>query len=252
MATAGTAAVFTLLEMESRDSSISGNDEPGAEGTFQIGGRSPFDCTLTVGALDSGVSVTCVVETSPDGDDDTWTELTNFDGAKTATGTTSKTSLSIPAGHKVMKGRISSISGGEAWVEISAEAPFLDPTVQDDKDLLGKELRQFSDGLNRIVEQAEEDVLHQAIGVDRFGHIDADLMVPQANDRMRRAIARQADYLLRKHKLERASDETTLGALERMGELADGIDVILRPMVDNLMVWRGRGSVNVEARRGRR
>lgn len=236
-----TSAVYTLLEMAERDTTTDANDDVD-EGEFEIGGRKTWDLELVVGHLGSGDDVQVVVETSPNGEDDTWSTLHDF-GTVNSSGTTDASNKTVPDEHLygVMKARVASVTG-TAWVECRATSPFLDPASAGDKNLLSKSVREFGDGLTRLVERAEQDVIEHAIGTTDLGKLEANLTKKTSRDRVRRAIARQAEHLLAKHRLERSSETEDIQAAVSHPELADGLDVLLNPILDDsgLMVWRGR------------
>ncbi len=147
--------VFELLGFAKRTAT-----EDGA--AFPTGGRTRWTLTLEVARLSAGGSVTVVVEASPTGADDSWSELESF-GVQAATGEVERTStadqspdFSVTRRDRFFRGRVTAIVG-DATCRLSAQAPFLD-LVPEDLALVSKELREFAD-VERVLRRAEEDVL---------------------------------------------------------------------------------------------
>lgn len=236
-----TAAVYTLLRMAERDGTLASDEDP-TEGVFEVGGRTSWDFTITVSAFRGGSdSVTVEVESSPTGEDeDSWEQVTDFDGSKTTEGETTK-SVTLAAGEEYLRARVTSITG-TVWCEVTGSSRFLDPNSAGLNQWVSKKVREYSDGKTRLIERAEQDVVNRAVGTSPLGKLEADLTRPDALDIMRRAIAAQAEHQLQRELLQRSGDSSALVTLREMGELADELDDILQDILDDegLHVWRGR------------
>lgn len=234
-----TAAVYTLFDMAER----SGTEESWSAPTGQ---RTGWTAELQVGALESGGSVTVALESSPNGLEGSWDELTEFGGAKSSEGETEESTgdgdFSVSVRERYLRGRIKDHTG-KFTIQLLAWAPFLDPTDSTDKNLLSQELRQWSDGLTRTVEKAERDVLSLLKLDPVTGELDLALNLHDAHGEIRQMIAEQAEWLFHLHELRgRAKSEpSALVSLREAPDTAPGI----MDRVDDLVpvshrAWRGR------------
>lgn len=210
---------------------------------FDIGGRTSWTFTLDVAAVDT--SVTVVVEAAAKGDDD-WATLYSF-GAKTTTAETvvvyTAATTSAPANftvqpwHRYLR---ASVTAGDATLSVAAACAFLDPTVTADKALLSKELREWTDGLTRAVEQAEADVL-ELCKPSASGALSIDVNAWGASTSLRRAIAKQADWLYGTHMLGRSTEPAAQVSLRERATMAPGVSgMVGQYLPGNVGVWRGR------------
>jgi hypothetical protein len=218
---------------------------------FAVGGRSRWDITLNVPYVSPGGGMTLIIEETGSPSDEFWTTLTSF----TITGPGSPTKTTTPAAAeppttpdftvnpvtmRYFRARITAIAG-TVLAEVTAVAPFFDIYNTDHWDLVVKELRDWKDGRERIIQRAEDDVLDLVLSDIASGTLDYDLTAPGAADRIRGQIAIQAEYLLRKSQLERSLDPSSIVTLREMGELAPGIVQVIgkdRPTATG--VWYGR------------
>lgn len=217
--------------------------------SFAIGGRTRWTLKLQVGALASGGSVTVKVRAAPIDDDDYFEDLVSF-GAVSSAGTTTKThgsDFTVQPYHKYLRvERAASAQTGDAVYGVTGTAPFLDPALPTDTDLLSKQLREWDDGLTRTVEQAERDVRALMLDSDRdlaaLGVLDVDLTVEDAYAELRQTIAEQADWLYERYRLLYVdrSDGARKTAREMDDVKPDVVDRLrkLRPVTAT--VWRGR------------
>lgn len=237
-----TPFVHTLLPFDTY-----GDTEPGdVEGMGQATvGRTRWDFTLEVASV---TSVTVVIQGSAVGDDDEYTTLGTFNGGAIATaGTYTLTSyggtpdFTVESYHEWLRAKVTAQTG-DATVEVTAAAAFVDPTVADDKNLLRKELREWSDGLTRTVEDAERVVralllsdVHAGAGVLAIRN------VASAYDEVRGAVAKQADWLYGREMLAREKSAAAAGALRRMPETAPAVLSGIRRIQPNVAAyWLGR------------
>jgi len=239
-----TAAVYSLFPLFERSGTTEGL-------SFETGRRTTWSVTLRVAQLASSGSVTVALEASPTGEDDDWTSLSTFGGAKSSTGSTTITTaaedFTVTDRDRFLRAEVTAATGDYS-IEVTASSAFLDPTVTADKALLSKELRNWSDGLTRTVERAERDVLgllkHQDQALAALGILDVDLHAYDAYGEIREMIAEQADWLGTRADLQRAAlkgDGPAAVTLRGMGDRAPG----LMDRVNNLRrtrarSWRGR------------
>lgn len=237
-----TTAVYQLLRVREHEDSTAIDDHPD-EGLFQVGERSKWDFALELQRMDAGVTLEVVIETSPTGDDDSWSELVSFGSVTDTTGDPiTKNDQAIDAGEQYVKARPKTLTGGDATFGVTASSPFFRPTTSDD-DLLSQALRELNvDDRIRLVERAEAMVLDTAIGRDRLGKLEADLTETDSLGRIRRAIARQAEHLHMRDKLSTSREASALVSLREMSEMAeDARELVARLLPhDGAFVWRGR------------
>lgn len=247
---------------------------PVTGGVVPLGGRTTLTAELAVGAVTGTLDV--VLEASPDGTEVTYRTLATLSAV--APGVVSKstpTDIVLLPHDRLVRARVTTITS--ATFEVKLIAPWVDPAV--DGTLFSKELRSFADGFARLVGEAEETVMAELmprqrpavalfprtgmpIGrtftpevVDSYNAaqgeaiagqplpllLDADLTLPGFRDTIRRAIARQAEHLFRRHKLGQRDDAAALVTLRTLSEKAPGLMAELaRYRSETLTVWRGR------------
>lgn len=237
-----TTAVYQLLRMAEHEDTTDINDLE-EEGIFQTGDRTEWDFTLELQRMDAGVTLEVVVESSPTGDDDSWSEVVSFGSLTDTTGDpVTKLDQTVERGEQYLKARVKTLTGGNATCGVRASAPFFRPGTADD-DLLTQSLRELNlDDRARLIERAEAMVMDTAIGRDRFGKLDCDLTEPDALGRMRRAIARQAEHLHQRDQLSTSREPSAMVNLREMGEMADDARELVGTLTphDGARVWRGR------------
>ena len=149
-----TPFVHTLLPFDTYEAGASDTEGAGQA----TAGRTRWTFTLEVAEV---TSVTVVIQGAAVDDDDEYTTLGTFNsGAIASTGTytlTSPTDFTVQPYHEYLRAKVTAQTG-DATVRVVASAPFVDPTISADKDLVSKALREWDDGLVRTVEQAERDV----------------------------------------------------------------------------------------------
>lgn len=237
-----TTAIYQLLRVREHEDTTAQDEDP-VEGTFQVGDRATWDFTMQLQRMDAGVTLEVVIETSPTGDDDSWSELVSFGSVTDTTGDPiTKNDQTVDAGEEYMKARTKTLTGGNATFGVQATAAFFRPGTEDE-DLLTQALRELNTtDRTRLIERAEQMVLDTAIGRDNFGKLRADLTEPDSLGRIQRAIARQAEHLHQRDKLAGSREASALVSLREMGEMADDARNLVGALMehDGARVWRGR------------
>jgi hypothetical protein len=251
-----------------------------------LAGRTRWTATLRVGVIEVAGSLDVVLEASATDADDSYETLAAFPQA-TADGTASLASFAtapavadftVQPWHRTLRARATAQTGDVTW-EVEAAAPFVYVSVKTDPDaaMLSKELREFIDGLARLVNRAEEDVLSAILRAERGAYtshplsysdnpwkpsiveylslperealsdaiqavaLDIDLTIPGVGDAMRAAIVAQAEHLFRRHKLERSESATAAVTLRDFPLLSREALPKLRPYrPERASIWRGR------------
>lgn len=235
-----TPFVYTLLPFDER-----GATELTEGGHFPTAGRTRWDFTLQVASV---TSVTVVIQGAPVDDDDHFTTLGTFNaGAITAAGSYALTSygaspnFTVQPYHEYLRAKVTAQTG-DAVLEVTGAAAFLDPSVAADTALLGQRLRGWSDGLTRTVERAERDVWAMILHPDRdlaaHGWLDPFLTTATARGQIREMIAEQADWL---EAMSKAVDDGNGKALaDWPDEKPNLLDRIAKLRPAERAVWRGR------------
>lgn len=231
-----TSAIYRILPQGARETTEETEE-------FPVGDRRRWVFTLTISRLSSGGSVQVKLYTSPDGLNE-WTMVHDFTSLAEADLTDSPwvKELTLPAGDKYLKASVVA-HVGNYYLELLGASPFLDPYSPTDLLLLPKRLREYDDGLVRIVEDAEDDVL-QYLDKDVNGILQANLARPDSLDHMRAAVAIQADWQFQKDQLSRSKDKKDAGAAAKMGRYHSAVPDRLAALVPvgepGPTIWLGR------------
>lgn len=239
-----TSARYTLLPLGER------TDVVEAPSRFPTLRRDDWNARLRV--LEVGTSVEIKVQGSYWGNDDAdWVDLF----AKTYNAT--ETDLlekgadwdTDPGSDFAWLRAIVPSHDGEYVAEVVAWSPIFSPSTREgDLELLTKELRE---GLNsrdraRVIYLAESMILTRKLDQDDRGTLRAAapeaLTTPLALTSLKRAIALQADYLLRRELLANSEEPSALVTLRKQGEFAEGVDDLLKPFLSDVggLRWRHR------------
>ncbi len=185
-----TSAIYRLLPVAARDTT----EETGA---FPIVSRAEWIFTLRTLRLAAGASFQVKIQGSPDGSVD-WEDLHDY-GTVDAAALAADPSpwvkhLSIAGEQKYLRANVAAASG-ESTFELLAEARYLDPYNAGHQQQLTQRVRNYDDGLVRLVEAAEDAVL-QYLEKDINGilqaTVDAEgggLARPDALDHIQAAVA---------------------------------------------------------------
>lgn len=215
---------------------------------FRTGGRTDWDFTFDVQALDGVTGLTVRIEASPTGNADAEYD-TIHEAALSAESTTVVSSgfsgRAINARDVYVRAIVASVTGtGHYVLRVFGAARWLDPTDNSpDLLLLRRELRSWDDtgtgeGRVRLVERAEADVLQRLRqGVDGELRL-ADLNRTDALETMKQAIALQAEHLLKGEMLRQSRGPETAEAVARMPRYAPDLDRVLAGVM-----WAGTGSI---------
>lgn len=213
---------------------------------FQLGRRTKWKATLRVGRLSVGGSITVVLETNPTLNSTDWVQVLAFP-AISAEGETERTSYKkadptssdfvLDATDKWIRARISAITGLVS-AEVTLEGKFLDLAETPENMLVTQEIREWDDGGDRLMRQAEADVLHLLICEKSTGILNLNLEEPTVHERIQQEIARQAAHLFRREKLGRSEDPTAMATLRTMSRDAPGLCRNLLP--GGGVIWLGR------------
>ncbi len=229
---------------------------------IMTGERTRWKAELRVAAITGAAEV--VLEISPTAASGAWTQIATF-GAVSAIGTTKLDSTKDSSDFTTqvtdrdifLRARLATI-GTDVTFDVVVDAPFLDWTFAEDLRLLPKELRNWEDGLERTVEQAETDVVlllakapttvEQAsedlfaapiITPDPLGvqirqdaprgiAFDADLTIRGVGKAIKFEIARQATHLYTRHRLSTDGSHEAQRTWRNLGHLAPGLGKSLR------------------------
>lgn len=233
-----TAALYTLLPLQDRAATIDGPHFPTARRT---------DWTLTFRAARVGDSLTLKVQASPFGTTDAdWSDrhVVSFTSAGNEEVSGSDLDAAFSESDVLVRGIVSAAEG-EHTAEITARAPFFDPTDSTHAHLISKADRTREE-LPRLAEIAENRVLTQALDAREDGRLMADLRSPIAGELIRRAIADQVTLEAKRLDLMESSEagDAYTGAGSRLPILADGVTDTLAPILgvaEGAVVWTGRG-----------
>lgn len=237
-----TSAIYRLLP-------IAGRDITEVTDAFPIVGRADWTFTLRTLRLGAGGSFQLIIEGSPDGSIE-WEELHDF-GTVNAAALSSDPSpwvqhLSIAGEHKYLRSNLAA-SVGDNIQELLGESRYLDPYNAAHQQQLTQRVRNYDDGLVRLVEAAEDAVL-QYLEKDINGILQAcvdaeggGLARLDALDHIQAAIALQAEWLFQKEELGKSKDSGDIEALEAMGRYHPSVGDRLRAVSARAATtWRGR------------
>lgn len=239
-----TSAIYRLLPIGERDATELTDG-------FPVVGRKEWTFKLVTSRLASGGSFQVTIDGSPDGSIE-WEELYDF-GTVNAAAIASIASpwekhLSIGPEHKYIRANLAAATGANI-MELLAEGRYLSPYEKLHVLQLTQRVRQYDDGLVRLVEAAEDDVL-QYMGKDINGILQAcssaengGLARPDALDHVQAAIALQAEWLFQVEELGRSKDASDVEALGKMGRYHPSVSNRLAAvMTDETggLVWLGR------------
>lgn len=233
------AGTYTLLGLEERS-------ETGEGHAFPTGRRTRWDFVYRIPSA-TATTVEVEVETSPTGENGAWTSRHTFttrDGTKAHRVQTygTEADFQVEESDLWIRANVTALSGGEATMELVGAAPFFDARDESpDLDLLSQKLASWDGGRERIVAQAEADVLEQKVGLESQGRLPSAINDPAAAGRIRRAIQRQAEWEYQKHRLRRSNEASAMVTLREMGDFDPGVDAMLAPVLDeDPGVWLGR------------
>lgn len=187
---------------------------------MQMGGRKNWTFTLRVTSFPTAGSAEVVIEAIPYGGLETdWTQLTSFgvqSGPVEIIKRFPEDYTLTPYKYTFIRAHILPSIKGLAIMEVRAEAPFFDLGDAEHEMMLSKELRSWEDGVDRIVDQSEEEIIDDIIGTVWNGELALDLQKVGATEVVRREIALQAEHNKRRAVLERSGDPAALVSLRNM------------------------------------
>ncbi len=249
-----------------------------SSGAFPLGGRTRWTTELRVARIAG--SLTVVHEVSSTADDGDWITVATF-GPITTTGKTTLEGTGEAGGagqYGILitdrdvyhRGRITQCTGDVVF-DLAASAPVIDWNHPPDLAILTKELRSWGDGVERMLREAELDVLRLLVrrpallqrGADGYapeivssgdpadyeaaagqpaGLVwDCNPTLPGFAEALRLEIATQAEHLFQKEKLRRSSEPSSLVTWREMGPLAPQLGRRLEPYrPTGRTIWRGR------------
>ena len=254
-----TSAFYRLLPMAQRTKTLDGE-------AFHTVGRRSWQLSLFLMRLASGGSAQVIVEQSPVGGDASDWKLLDFTNLLEAALTTSPIvkDVEVSPGEFWLRGRVTA-NVGTFTLRLMAASPFLNSGDPDDLIQLPQQVREYDEGLGRIIDAAEDDIL-QRLGRDLEGRLQlrglefarfpeivsitaeearlgGDLLPLQALDHIRQAIARQATHLFQKDQLTRSKEPGAAAAIREMGRYHRDIEELLLPIIERekaLQIWGGR------------
>lgn len=227
------------------------------------GGRTRWKAELRLAAVTGAMEV--VLEVSPTAAVGTWVQMATF-ASQTAAGTTlldstkdtSDFTTQVTERDIHLRARLITI-GTVATFDVEVVAPWFDYLFEPHALLLSKEVRNFEDGVERIVAMAEHDVMHlvavhpsrvtlaagimehvpsmidpdplaveRSIGAPAGLVFDADITLAGFGETLRYEIAKQAQHLFQRHQLGLRRDKDSAKALRDMGHLAPGLGRALK------------------------
>lgn len=239
-----TSAIYRMLPVGERDTTE-------ATDGFPLVGRKDWTFTLRTLRLASGGSYQVTIDGSPDGTDN-WAELYDFGTINAAsiasTPSPSVKHLEIAEEQNYIRANLAAASG-ENVMELLADGRYLDPYNANHLLMLSQRVRNYDDGVVRIVEGAEDDIL-QYLGKDINGILQATvgaecggLARPDALDHIQAGIVLQTDWNFQKEELARSKEADDVKALEKMGRyhpsVGDRLSAIMTISAGNL-TWQGR------------
>lgn len=239
-------AVMALLELTPRTADVDG-------WSFQVGRRTRWDFTLDLADLAGVTAITVAIQTAPRDADDEYVTAKSLgpyssadSGDEVRVSTEAEAAadkVTLPQAHQYLRAIVTGFAGsGDYQVEMSARAAFLDPQRGAHMDPLPKKLRTWTDGLERIIEEAEASVLDKLLGRDWLGRVNADINRPDGLDRIQRAIRHQAVLDFRRSEMERSSDASVQVSLRSLPRHSPDAIEAVDPMLPAgaSAPWRGR------------
>lgn len=219
-------------------------EEPWEGLWYQLGERARWEFSLQVSRLSTDGSVTVEVQTSPWTSGEDWKPLVTFPPQSLVGLTTLR---AAEAGFKVVPKQDVWIRAvitnlvGNAIVECRGVAPFFDIGDETHWSLCSQELREWKDGKERMVMQAESEVMNLLMLDVTTGELDIDLELPGATEAVRLEIALQAEHNRRRDILARSGDAASLKALKEMTRGIPGFgDSLKKFRSKSSTVWLGR------------
>lgn len=214
---------------------------------YQLGERTQWRLDLRVIRVDAGGSITVDIQTAPDyWTEKDWTLLVSF-GPKTTAGiytldsTKTTPDFTFKPRQDVWARAIISAITKEVVVELTASAPFLNVAATNDYNLLSQELRKWSDGQARVLEEAEADIVDLLKCDEDTGELDIDLSAPDVDRLIKLDIADQAEHLMKREVLSRSHEPSVLVTLRSMPRLFPGAGMRLRKYRSSgASIWYGR------------
>lgn len=215
---------------------------------YQVGERTQWKIDLRIARIDAGGSVTVDIQTAPNyWNEADWATLITF-GPKTATGIFTLDSSKVPTPDFTVTPRndvyiraVISATTKTAMFEVKADAPLFNQGASIDMGLLSQELRKWGDGLPRILEEAEADIVGLLKVDEESGELDIDLTATDVSRLIKLEIADQAEHLMKREVLSRSHEPSVLVTLRSMPRLYPGAGdrlKIYRP--SGGMIWYGR------------
>lgn len=217
--------------------------------TFPTGRRTRWTATLHLSAVGSG-TVEVAIEASPTVDEDLFTQVLTFTALSTVQTVTKRSFITTPdftitERDLYLRGVVVAITGGIDWVwELEMEAPFLTMADDADKNLLAKEFRGHdSIEVERIVKQAERDVVDFILDDPNRGRFGSWINAPNASDAIKWEISQQASHIFRREQLTRKKDAAAQKTLREMPEMYVGIGKRLKDFLpaEAIDLYLGRG-----------
>ncbi|MCA1571303.1 MAG: hypothetical protein LC798_13485 [Chloroflexi bacterium] len=217
------SATHTLLPVATYGGAVTGD-------AFATGGRTAWRLTVQTAALSAPFDV--VVEARAGNGD--WREVGRAN--VTVVGSSILTTEDNPAFDvqpfdTAVRVRIEPT--GTYTAGVVATAPFFDAGPSVDLFLLTKRLREYDDGLPRLIDEAEDDVLSlPQLRRTLAGQVPGlDMSDPRFLGQMKLAIARQAERRYQLDRLRASSDDDALGELTALSVVAPEVESILGPFV---------------------
>ena len=236
------SAVYSLLEMAARSGPVEG-------WAFAVGRRTSWELELVIYDIEAGATVTIELQISPTGTAGSWAQalalgsFTSADNSTVSRWSTGKETPDFVVGSfdSYVRAEVTA-ADGVYHLELLGRGPFLRPTDQEETRALSQELREYDDGLVRIVELAESIVLDRGIGRDDSGRLEADLTHPVALDRIQDAIRAQAELEFQREQLRKARTSAEVTAAQDLPELDPSVLRLLGPILEDegAIVWEGR------------
>lgn len=227
------------------------------------GGRERWKAELRLAAVTGAMEV--VLEVSATAEAGTWVQVATF-GSLSVAGTyvldstkdTSDFTTDVTERDVYLRARLATI-GTDATFDVVVRAPWLDYLYEPHALLLSKEVRNFSDGVERLVAMAEHDVMmlvtaHPSATLpvyDTPEHVpgildtnplaaeqsadapqglvfDADVTLMGFGEAIRHEVAKQAHHLYVRHQLSLKRDKDSAKAYTSLGALAPGLGRALK------------------------
>lgn len=217
------SATHTLLPVAARTGAVTGD-------SFPTGGRTAWRLRVQTAALSASFDV--VVEARAG--ESAWREIARETVA--AAGvlnlvTDENDDFVVQTFDTEIRVRIEPT--GTYTAGVVATAPFFNAGPSGDLALLTKRLRDYDDGLPRLIDEAEDDVLSlPKLRRTASGEIPGLAMDdPRFLSQMKLAIARQAERRYQIDRLRASSDDDALSELTELSVVAPEVESILEPFI---------------------